>query len=176
MDKESILNTISEIQDTLKDKSNSVSSVESELDDLDVSSAIGDLRNQLEQIASGIDEVTEELDTLFTEVKEIDGAGHEEHRDAHNRLQRNCNDVMGLLNVIAQRVSVVQQYGFEYSSYHFEYTTSDREKSLSEGIYRLYWLLIDIAGYSDDQFQSNLLTKEIDYKVKLLEVKETTNA
>jgi chromosome segregation ATPase len=175
MDKENILSTISEIQETLKHKSNSVSSVESELDDLDVSSAIGDLRNQLEQIASDIDEVTETLETLSTSVSEIDIDANDEHREVHHRLQRNANDVMNLLAEITKRVNTVQARGFEYSSFHYDYTTSDTEKKLADGLYRLYWLLIDVSGYSDEQFQDKLMFNEIDYKVKELEVKETTN-
>lgn len=176
MNKEELIQKVVDLQDELSNKTLSLSSIQSDVDELDMSYNISSIKEAIEEVESDINQVTESLDEIVQEIRDYTGNPNGEHIDVHNRLVRNCNDVMNLLATLMQRVNTVQARGFEYSSYHYDYTTSDTEKKLSDGMYRLYWLLIDISGYSDEQFQDKLVSKEIEYKVKDLPVEENVKA
>ena len=176
MNKEELIQKVVNLQDELSNKTLSLSSIQSDVDELDMSYNISSIKEAIEEVESDINQVTESLDDIVQEIRDYTGNPNGEHIDVHNRLVRNCNDVMNLLATLMQRVNTVQARGFEYSSYHYDYTTSDTEKKLSDGMYRLYWLLIDISGYSDEQFQDKLVSKEIEYKVKDLPVEENVKA
>lgn len=176
MNKEELIQKVVNLQDELSNKTLSLSSIQSDVDELDMSYNISSIKEAIEEVESDINQVTESLDEIVQEIRDYTGNPNGEHIDVHNRLVRNCNDVMNLLATLMQRVNTVQARGFEYSSYHYDYTTSDTEKKLSDGMYRLYWLLIDISGYSDEQFQDKLVNKEIDYKVRDLPVEENVTA
>lgn len=175
MTKDELIQKIVDVQDELGNKAVSLSSIQGDVDELDMSYNISSIKEAIEEVESDVNTLSESLEEIIQEVRDYTNDDNKEHLDVHNRLVRNCNDVMNLLATLTQRVNTVQSRGFEYSSYHYDYTTSDTEKKLAEGIYRLYWLLIDISGYSDEQFQNKLMFNEIDYKVKVLEDKETTN-
>lgn len=176
MNKEELIQKVVNLQDELSNKTLSLSSIQSDVDELDMSYNISSIKEAIEEVESDINQVTESLDEIVQEIRDYTGNPNGEHIDVHNRLVRNCNDVMNLLATLMQRVNTVQARGFEYSSYHYDYTTSDTEKKLSDGMHRLYWLLIDISGYSDEQFQDKLVSKEIEYKVKDLPVEENVKA
>jgi chromosome segregation ATPase len=176
VNKEELIQKVVNLQDELSNKTLSLSSIQSDVDELDMSYNISSIKEAIEEVESDINQVTESLDEIVQEIRDYTGNPNGEHIDVHNRLVRNCNDVMNLLATLMQRVNTVQARGFEYSSYHYDYTTSDTEKKLSDGMYRLYWLLIDISGYSDEQFQDKLVSKEIEYKVKDLPVEENVKA
>ncbi len=172
MNKEQLIEKISELQSNLSDKAISLSSIQGDVDELDMSYNIGSIKEAIEEVETDINDLTETLEEVIQEVRDYTNDGNSEHVDVHNRLVRNANDVMSLLAELTKRVNTVQARGFEYSSYHYDYTTSDLEKKMAEGLYRLYWLLIDVSGYSDQQFQDRLVNKVIDYTLKELEVPE----
>lgn len=176
MNKEELIQKVADLQDELSNKAVSLSSIQGDVEELDMSYNISSIKEAIEEVETDINQVTESLEEIVQEIREYTGNPNGEHIDVHNRLVRNCNDVMNLLATLMQRVNTVQTRGFEYSSYHYDYTTSDTEKKLSDGMYRLYWLLIDISGYSDEQFQDKLVSKEIEYKVKDLPVEENVTA
>jgi hypothetical protein len=176
VNKEELIQKVVDLQDELSNKTLSLSSIQSDVDELDMSYNISSIKEAIEEVESDINQVTESLDDIVQEIRDYTGNPNGEHIDVHNRLVRNCNDVMNLLATLMQRTNTVQARGFEYSSYHYDYTTSDTEKKLSDGMHRLYWLLIDISGYSDEQFQDKLVNKEIDYKVRDLPVEENVTA
>lgn len=171
MSKAEILKHLENLQSNLAEKSTSAASLQSDVDELDMSYNITSIKEALEELESDIDSLSNDIDEVVVMVNEYhDGVENKEHQDEHRRLVRNANDVLQLLGIITQRVTETQARGFEYSGFHYEYTTSDSERKLADGLFRLYWLLIDIAGYSTEQFQDRLTNKEIDYKVKDLGV------
>jgi hypothetical protein len=165
---EDVKESIKELEVTLSRLSREISDARSQVDDADNSYVIGEVKDALDSIEGDIDMVNSALEEVRDNVK-----GDDEHTDvlgAYKRLGRNASDVINLLGIATERIAAIQRTTYDDSSYALSTASASDIELQASGLFNMYWMLVDVLGYSNDSFRHNLMTKDLSYTFKAKEV------
>jgi DNA repair exonuclease SbcCD ATPase subunit len=169
---EDVRESIKELEVTLSRLSREVSETRGQIDDVDTSYIVGEIKDALDSIESDIDSVNNALEEVRDNVQEPD-----EYSDvllAQKRLGRNASDVINLLGIATERIAMLQRDTYDDSAFALSNTNSDTVNTQASALFNFYWLLVDVIGYSNEDFKNKLMNKQLDYTFKDKEV--PTNA
>lgn len=165
---EDVRESIKELEVTLSRLSREVAEARSQTDDIDTSYLVGELRDALDSIEGDIDTVNQALEEVRDNIAEPG-----EHSDllfAQKRLGRNASDVINLLGIGIERIAMLQRDTYDDSAFALSNTSSDTVNAQASSLFNFYWLLVDVIGYSNEDFKDKLVKKQLDYTLKDKEV------
>jgi hypothetical protein len=161
---EDVRESIKELEVTLSRLSREISDARSQVDDIDTSYTVGEVKDALDSIEGDIDLVNSALEEVRDSVQGVDE--YSDVRIAQKRLGRNASDVINLLGIATERIAMIQRDTYDDSSFALSNASSDTINTQASTLFNFYWLLVDVIGYSNEDFKDKLVKKQLDYTFK----------
>ena len=165
---EELKESIKELEVTLSRLSREIADARSQVDDIDTSYLVGEVKDALDSIEGDIDMVNSALEEVRDNVVEPDE--YSDVRFAQKRLGRNASDVINLLGIATERIAMIQRDTYDDSEFALSNASSDTINTQASTLFNFYWLLVDVIGYSNEDFKDKLVKKQLDYTFKDKEV------
>jgi len=165
---EDVRESIKELEVTLSRLSREISDARSQVDDIDTSYVVGEVKDALDSIEGDIDLVNSALEEVRDNVQDADE--YSDVRIAQKRLGRNASDVINLLGIATERIAMIQRDTYDDSEFALSNASSDTINTQASTLFNFYWLLVDVIGYSNEDFKDKLVKKQLDYTFKDKEV------
>lgn len=165
---EELKESIKELEVTLSRLSREISDARSQVDDIDTSYLVGEVKDALDSIEGDIDMVNSALEEVRDNVVAPDE--YVDVRNAQKRLGRNAADVINMLGIATERIAAMQRATYDDSPYVLSTANADNIDLQASGLFNIYWMLVDLLGYSNESFKHNLVMKNLDYTFKEKEV------
>jgi hypothetical protein len=75
-----------------------------------------------------------------------------------------------MLGIATERIAAMQRATYDDSPYVLSTANASNIELQASGLFNIYWMLVDLLGYSNESFKHNLVMKTLEYTFKDKEV------